>query len=41
MNSAAINSIIVDAPNCLHDLAVEPGITTMHVYLSNYDMSCP
>ena len=40
VNSLAISGIVESAPNCLYDLVEEPGVSTMHVYLRNYETLC-
>jgi len=40
VNGLAISQIIDRPPDCFYDLAVSPGITTMHTYLRNYGTLC-
>ena len=40
VNDLAIYNIIDRAPDCFYDLAESPGITTMHIYLRNYETLC-
>ena len=40
VNELAITNIIDRPPNCLYDLAKDPGIMTMHTYLRNYETLC-
>ena len=40
VNSAAIDGIIDTPPTCLYELADYPGISTMHIYVTNYHSNC-
>jgi len=40
VNSFGISNIVDRPPNCLYDLVESPGVTTMHMYLRNYETLC-
>ena len=35
-----VDALAIDAPTCIYDVINEPGFVTLHMYVSDYIMTC-
>ena len=40
VNKLGIDGIVYDAPDCLYERINDPGLRTMHVYVTDYHINC-